>query len=169
MLETLRTARTEASPRGGFAGHLRDTTTGALAGRVAVVSGGGRGLGRSFCLALARQGAKVVVNNRNRVVDSGGRGPADQVAAEITAHGTLQGCRLRQLRPPDQRLHPLAPALTAASDTLLGRGVRYPAEVLAEDLAEDRLTGGGVHEQGHRGAQLQRIEVAEDLLCGAAF
>jgi hypothetical protein len=30
--------------------------------RVAVVSGGGRGLARSFCLGLARQGAKVVVN-----------------------------------------------------------------------------------------------------------
>ena len=58
-----------------------------LAGRVAVVSGGGRGLGRSFCRALARQGAKVVVNNRNRVTDADGRGPADHVAAEIVAGG----------------------------------------------------------------------------------
>ena len=58
-----------------------------LAGRVAVVSGGGRGLGRSFCLALARQGAKVVVNNRNRVTDADGRGPADHVAEQITAAG----------------------------------------------------------------------------------
>ena len=58
-----------------------------LAGRVAAVSGGGRGLGRSFCRALARQGAKVVVNNRNRVTDADGRGPADHVAAEIVAAG----------------------------------------------------------------------------------
>jgi NAD(P)-dependent dehydrogenase (short-subunit alcohol dehydrogenase family) len=60
---------------------------GPLAGRVAVVSGGGRGLGRSFCLALARQGAKVLVNNRNRVVDADGRGAADHVAGQITAAG----------------------------------------------------------------------------------
>jgi NAD(P)-dependent dehydrogenase (short-subunit alcohol dehydrogenase family) len=59
----------------------------ALAGRVAVVSGGGRGLGRSFCLALARQGARVVVNNRNRVRDADGRGPADHVVAEVAAFG----------------------------------------------------------------------------------
>ena len=51
------------------------------------LSSGGRGLGRSFCRALARQGAKVVVNNRNRVTDADGRGPADHVAAEIVAGG----------------------------------------------------------------------------------
>jgi NAD(P)-dependent dehydrogenase (short-subunit alcohol dehydrogenase family) len=54
-----------------------------LEGRVAVVSGGGKGLGRSFCLALARQGAKVVVNNRNPAA-----GAADRVVAEITAMGS---------------------------------------------------------------------------------
>lgn len=58
-----------------------------LAGRVAVVSGGGRGLGRAFCLDLARHGARVVVNNRNRVVDGDGLGPADHVVACITARG----------------------------------------------------------------------------------
>lgn len=58
-----------------------------LAGRVAVVSGGGKGLGRSFCLALARQGARVVVNNRKRTVDSDGAGTADHVVAEIAAAG----------------------------------------------------------------------------------
>jgi NAD(P)-dependent dehydrogenase (short-subunit alcohol dehydrogenase family) len=82
---------TGGAPGGGAAGSGaasgRTGIGGALAGRVAVVSGGGRGLGRSFCLALARQGARVVVNNRNRVVDSAGLGPADHVAAEITAAG----------------------------------------------------------------------------------
>jgi NAD(P)-dependent dehydrogenase (short-subunit alcohol dehydrogenase family) len=47
-----------------------------------VVSGGGKGLGRSFCLALARQGARVVVNNHNPAADAAGR-----VVAEITAAG----------------------------------------------------------------------------------
>ena len=69
-----------------------------LAGRVAVVSGGGRGLGRSFCRALARQGAKVVVNNRNRVTDADGRGPADHVAAEIVRRRRGGGRALRRGR-----------------------------------------------------------------------
>jgi NAD(P)-dependent dehydrogenase (short-subunit alcohol dehydrogenase family) len=58
-----------------------------LGGRVVVITGGGRGLGRAFALDLARRGARVVVNNRNRVVDDEGRGPADHVVAEIRAAG----------------------------------------------------------------------------------
>ncbi|KHL15130.1 NAD(P)-dependent dehydrogenase (short-subunit alcohol dehydrogenase family) [Mumia flava] len=55
--------------------------------QVAVVTGGGKGLGRAFALHLASLGATVVVNNRNREVDEHGRGPADHVAAEIEAAG----------------------------------------------------------------------------------
>jgi NAD(P)-dependent dehydrogenase (short-subunit alcohol dehydrogenase family) len=53
-----------------------------LAGRVGIVTGGGKGLGRAFALDLAAAGASVVVNNRNRQADSAGR-----VVAEILAAG----------------------------------------------------------------------------------
>ena len=62
-------------------------TTTPLAGRVAIVTGGGKGLGRAFALHLARLGAAVVVNNRNREVDADGWGPADHVVNEIQAAG----------------------------------------------------------------------------------
>ncbi|MEZ0073255.1 SDR family NAD(P)-dependent oxidoreductase [Planotetraspora sp. GP83] len=58
-----------------------------LEGQVVVITGGGRGLGRAFALHLAAQGARVVVNNRNRVVDEHGLGPADHVVEEIRAAG----------------------------------------------------------------------------------
>lgn len=58
-----------------------------LAGRVGIVTGAGKGLGRAFARDLAAAGAKVVVNNRNRQVDEHGRGPADHVVAEIVAAG----------------------------------------------------------------------------------
>lgn len=67
---------------------MTDTSTPRpLAGQVAVVTGGGKGLGRVFALHLAELGAAVVVNNRNRQVDEDGRGPADHVVAEIEAAG----------------------------------------------------------------------------------
>ena len=78
---------------------------------MAVVSGGGRGLGRSFCLALARQGAKVVVNNRNRVVDADGRGPADHVAAEIVAAGGEAVAEYSDAAAPDSGEAMVATAL----------------------------------------------------------
>jgi NAD(P)-dependent dehydrogenase (short-subunit alcohol dehydrogenase family) len=58
-------------------------------GRVALVTGAGRGLGRAHALALARRGAVVVVNDLGTNLDGRGadRAPARDVVAEIEAEG----------------------------------------------------------------------------------
>lgn len=62
-----------------------------LEGKVALVTGAGRGLGRDYALALANAGAKVVVNDFGGRLDgmSLDEDPAGQVVEEITASGGL--------------------------------------------------------------------------------
>jgi NAD(P)-dependent dehydrogenase (short-subunit alcohol dehydrogenase family) len=61
----------------------------AFAGRVAVVTGAGRGIGRAYARLLARHGARVVVNDLGASMRGEGAdiAPASAVAAEIVADG----------------------------------------------------------------------------------
>jgi len=67
----------------------RPGVAGICEGRVAIVTGAGRGIGREHALMLASEGAAVVVNDLGARPDGSGAdpGPADEVVAEIEAMG----------------------------------------------------------------------------------
>lgn len=64
-----------------------------LRGKVAIVTGGSRGIGREVCLALARQGCDVVVAAKSATPQKTLPGTIHTVAAEIEAVGASTGAR----------------------------------------------------------------------------
>ena len=73
-----------------------------LQGKVAIVTGAGRGIGRGVAMLLAEEGASVVVNDLGGAVDGSGtsEAPADQVVTEITNARSRGRCRSRRSRRP---------------------------------------------------------------------
>ncbi len=73
-------------------------------GRVAVITGAGRGLGREYALLLASRGAQVVVNNRSGAA-------ADAVVAEITGAGGVAVACESSVRTKEGAVAPVAAAV----------------------------------------------------------
>src|SRR5579871_4629262 len=91
---------------------------GRLDGRVAIVTGAGRGIGRSVSKLLAAQGAAVLVNDLGGSVDGSGAdaGPASEVVAEITEAGGKAAAN-----GADVSDHAAAEALIASAIDQFGR------------------------------------------------
>src|SRR5688572_21458065 len=66
----------------------------ALSGRVAVVTGSARNIGRAIAMALARAGAAVVVNARTSAADS------ERVVSDIQAEGGQAVARIADITDP---------------------------------------------------------------------
>jgi NAD(P)-dependent dehydrogenase (short-subunit alcohol dehydrogenase family) len=93
-------------------------TQGIVAGKVAIVTGGGRGIGRGIALLLAREGARVLVCDVGASLQGAGTdaGPAQDVVAEIRKGGGEAIASTRSIAEPQN-----AEAIVAAALEAFGR------------------------------------------------
>jgi NAD(P)-dependent dehydrogenase (short-subunit alcohol dehydrogenase family) len=121
-------------------------------GRVAIVTGAGRGLGKAYALLLAERGARVVVNDLGTANSGEGSdaGPAEQVAAIIRTAGGDAVSDASDIASVEGSAHLVRGALDTYGrvDVLVNNaGIFRPGEFPAVDVSElrryfDVHTGG---------------------------
>ncbi len=138
-------------------------------GRVAVITGGGRGLGRSYALLLASLGAKVLVNDPGAAIsgDASDEGPAASVVGEIEAAGGTAFANLDSVATPEG-----GAAIVKAAQDRWGRvdilihnagNVRYGT--IHEISMEDFHAVVDVHLMG----AFHVVKAAHPLMCDAGY
>src|SRR5687767_5668025 len=91
---------------------------GCCEGRVAIVTGGGRGVGRAYALMLASQGAKVLVNDLGSAANGVG---ADQTPAEEVVNTIRQAGGEAAINTADVSDWNAAQAMVQAAVDTFGR------------------------------------------------
>ncbi len=138
-------------------------------GRVAVITGAGRGLGRAYALLLGSLGAKVVVNDIGAAMSGAGAdvGPAEEVVREIKAAGGEAVANTDSVATPEGGKAIIQAALDKYGriDILIHNAgnVRYGA--LAEISNEDFRAVLDVHLLG----AFNVVRPAFELMCKAGY
>jgi NAD(P)-dependent dehydrogenase (short-subunit alcohol dehydrogenase family) len=132
-----------------------------LAGQVAVVTGGGRGIGREVALELSRRGARVVVADNGSDPDGTGRDdhPARAVVAEITAAGGTAAAEIVDVGDEVESAHLIAATIErwGQVDVL----VNVAGNIRLDSIGDTDLTCWDAHLRTHlRGTYLTTRAVA---------
>lgn len=138
-------------------------------GRVAVITGGGRGLGRSYALLLAERGAKVVVNDPGAPIkgDGSDTGVAQQLVDEIRAAGGEAVANTDSVATPEGAQAIVGTALDTWGkvDVLIHNAGNVRYGTIRDISYDDFMAVVDVHLMG----AFHMVKAAHPLMCDAGY